>query len=259
MFFSDQYFLLPLNFTSTLLYLLKFSINQSLCTVRLSQNWRCKLCLPLTLNKDCCYQLNISSVLLPYMILLSTWSDNSSMSLKCNLDPLSHPLALVERFSSFLKDTPNTLFQTIRKGLVQELIGLDQIKGNLLAIDSCPIIAKVKENNLKTSVKNRFNKTKTPKGDPDCRLGVIIHFPKPFEKEVRFFWGYRNHVISDALSELPLTETTRPVNVQESKLFIPLFIQIWEEFNIPIEDIFAGSIYDAEYILDFIINDLEVS
>lgn len=111
---------------------------------------------------------------------------------------------------------------------------------------------------LKTSVKNRFNKTKTPKGDPDCRLGVIIHFPKPFEKEVRFFWGYRNHVISDALSELPLTETTRSANVQEAKLFIPLFTQIRQEFNIPIKGILGDSIYDAEYILDFIINNLKV-
>jgi hypothetical protein len=77
-------------------------------------------------------------------------------------------------------------------------------------------------------------------------------------KEVRFFWGYRNHVISDALSELPLTETTRPANVQESKLFIPLFTQIREGFNIPIKGILGDSIYDAEYILDFIINDLKV-
>jgi len=113
--------------------------------------------------------------------------DNPSITLKCNLAP-SHHLALVERFSSFLKDTPNIHLQIIRKRLVQELIELGQIKGNLLAIDSCPLLAKVKENNLKTSVKNRFNKTKTPKGDPDCRLGVIIHFPKPFEKEVRFFF-----------------------------------------------------------------------
>jgi len=72
------------------------------------------------------------------------------------------------------------------------------------------------------------------------------------------FLGYRNHVISDALSELPLTETTRPANVQESKLFIPLFTQIREEFNISIKGILGDSIYDAEYILDFIINDLKV-
>jgi len=70
--------------------------------------------------------------------------------------------------------------------------------------------------------------------------------------------GYRNHVISNALSELPITGTTRPANVQEAKLFIPLFTQIREEFNIPIKGVLGDSIYDAKYILDFIINDLKV-
>ena len=63
--------------------------------------------------------------------------------------------------------------------------------------------------------------------------------------------------IFDALSELPPTEITRPANVQESKLFISIFTQIREEFNIPIKDVLGDSIYDAEYILDFIINDLK--
>ena len=36
------------------------------------------------------------------------------------------------------------------------MIELDQIKGNLLAIDSCPMLAKVKENNLK-DLKSRID------------------------------------------------------------------------------------------------------
>ena len=34
--------------------------------------------------------------------------DNLSIALKCNLDLPSHPFALVKRFSSFLRDPPNT-------------------------------------------------------------------------------------------------------------------------------------------------------
>ena len=64
--------------------------------------------------------------------------------------------------------------------------------------------------------------------------------------------------VFNALSELLFTETTRSANVQESKFFITLFTQIREEFNIPIKSIHGDSIYDAEYILDFIINDLKV-
>jgi len=50
------------------------------------------------------------------------------------------------------------------------------IKGKYLSVDSCPIKANVKENNLKASIRSRFIKCKLPKGDPDCRIGVFPIF-----------------------------------------------------------------------------------
>lgn len=183
--------------------------------------------------------------------------DNPSISYKCGLNPPKNPLPLVERLSSFLRDSSNDSLQQIRKSLVRELIQLNQITSQFLSIDSCPILANVRENNLKTSIKDRFDKTKILKGDPDCRLGVIIHFPKPFKKEEHFFWGYRNHAITDTLSELPVCESTKPANVAESKMFIPLFTQTREDFNLHSEGILGDAIYDAEYILTFIIKELK--
>jgi hypothetical protein len=182
--------------------------------------------------------------------------DNPNLSLKCGFHPSQHPSSLVERLSSFLRDTPNDTLQLIKKSLVRELIQLDQITGRFLSIDSCPILAHVKENNLKTSVKDRFDKTKLPKGDPESRLGVIIHFPKPFKKEEHFFWGYRNHVVTDTLSELPISEVSKPANVSESKMFIPLFSKTQEEFTLPIEAVLGDAIYDAESILNFVVKEL---
>jgi len=49
----------------------------------------------------------------------------------------------------------------------------------------------------------------------------MVHFPKNFQKEIKYFWGYRNFVLSDALSELPILEETRAVNVVDSKVIIP--------------------------------------
>lgn len=118
------------------------------------------------------------------------------------------------------------------------------------------ILANVRENNLKTSVKDRFDKTKFPKGDPDSRLGVIIHFPRPFQKEEHFFWGYRNHVVTDTFSELPVCESTRPANVSESKMFVPLFSQTRNNL-FSIEGVLGDAAYDAEYILNFIIKELK--
>ena len=82
----------------------------------------------------------------------------------------------VERFSCFLKDTDNKVLQEIRVSLVKKLIDLKIIKGKYLAVDSCPILANVKENNLKTSVRNRFYKDRPFKNDKDCRIGVSPTF-----------------------------------------------------------------------------------
>jgi len=49
----------------------------------------------------------------------------------------------------------------------------------------------------------------------------MVHFPKNFQKEIKYFWGYRNFILSDALSELPILEETRAVNVVDSKVIIP--------------------------------------
>jgi len=183
--------------------------------------------------------------------------DNPSATIKCGLPFFSNPHTLQERFSSFLRDTPNKILQTIRKSLVRELISLGEIKGKSLAIDSVAIFAQVKENNLKTSVKERFNKYTIPIGDPDCRLGVYIEFPEPFKKEVKYFWGYRNHTICDTDSELPVEEITKPADVSEQLLFIPLFKQEQKDFSLPVEIVLGDAMYDVEYLLKFVINELK--
>jgi hypothetical protein len=135
-------------------------------------------------------------------------------------------------------------------------MSLGEITGKNLSIDSCPIPANVKENNLKTSVKDRFDKHKIPRGDKDSRLGILVHFKEPFKKEIQYFWGYRNHVVTDVPSELPVCEITKPANVSESKLFIPLFTMTQKDFHFSPTAILGDSAYDAEYILEFIIETL---
>jgi len=159
--------------------------------------------------------------------------DNPSASLCCGFD-IHDPIPSIERFSTFLKDTPNNLLTLIKNQLVHQLIALKTIEGRFLSIDSCPICAHVKENNLKTNIKNRFVKTQPPKGDPDARLGIIITFPKG-KKNVDYFWGYRNHTVIDAITELPLWEITKPANVQDSTMFIPIFELLQNEFHFNIE------------------------
>ncbi len=151
--------------------------------------------------------------------LKNTLNDNPSAAHRCGFD-ISKPIPTVERFSSFLRDTDNKNLQKIRIDLVHKLINLKIISAKNLSIDSCAILAKVKENNLKTNVKDRFNKTRVCKGDPDVKLGVMVTFSKSI-KEISYFWGYRDHVVIDAQAELPVWNITKPANVQDSVMFIP--------------------------------------
>jgi hypothetical protein len=163
----------------------------------------------------------------------------------------------IERFSEFLRETPHPLLKNLHIRLVQTLLDEKVICGTYLVLDSCPIVAKVRENNLKTSVSNRFDKTRWPKGDRDARLGILIHFPHAFKKEVRYFWGYRNHILVDAQEELPLWEVTHPADISEVHQAIPMLQKTKETFSLEIETVGGDAAYDAENVLRFIIKDLK--
>lgn len=161
----------------------------------------------------------------------------------------------IERFSSFLKDAPNQTLQAVRENLLKELIDLGQIKGQYISSDSCPIKANVKENNLKTNITDRFDKTRIPKGDPDARLGAYAIYPT--KKRVEYFWGYRNHILNDALSELPIAEVTEPANMYEQHLIIPQLKYAKKVFKLTIEAVIGDSAFDAYNIIEFIVKKLK--
>ena len=164
----------------------------------------------------------------------------------------------IERFSHFLRSTPNEDLQVIRLFLVHQLIEEKVITGESVSIDSCSIEANVRENNLKTSVKTRFDKNHRPPGDPEARLGVEIHYPRPFQKKIAFFWGYRNHILTDALSELPLHECTLPADEDEKKQAVPLLEELTTFFNnLSIKYVIGDANYDTEDILSHILDEMK--
>jgi hypothetical protein len=160
-----------------------------------------------------------------------------------------------ERISSFVRNTPNKFFQSIRETLLYELISFGQITGKYLSCDNTPIFAHVKENNFKTNISNRFDKTKTPKGDPDATLGVYVIY-RP-EKKIEYFWGYRNHIVNDAIAELPIAEVTKPNNVSGSLLFIPQLKYIKDTFHFDTKAVIGDSEFDSASNIEFVIKELK--
>jgi len=162
----------------------------------------------------------------------------------------------IERFSHFLHHTENSVLQEVRLSLVHNLISKGVIKGKVIALDSCSVVAPLRENNLKTCLgRSRFDKNQPPKGDPQTGVGVRIHFPKQQKKEVTYFWGYRNHSVTDTESELTLWEETHPANVSEVKRAIPMMKAI-KGLSLPTAFVTADSGYDAEVVLEYIVDEM---
>ena len=184
--------------------------------------------------------------------------NNPAMAEILGFDPWKNPPPK-ERFSHFLRTTPNEKLQVIRLLLVQQLLTEGFITGKSIALDSCPIKANVKENNLKTSVKDRFDKTRILKGDSDARLGVIVQFPKPFKPKIEYFWGYRNHTITDTSTELPIIERTLPANKDEKKQAVPLLKYLASSFDLSVENVIADANYDTEEILAHIYHQMKAA
>ena len=157
-----------------------------------------------------------------------------------------------ERFSQFLRTMSHVDLQAVRLALVRCLIQEGVIIGKHLALDSCSIKANVKENNLKASAQNRFDKTRRLPGDPDARLGVIVLFPQAFQTKIAWFWGYRNHILNDVTSELPLHEKTLPANHDEKKQAVPLLREAQESLPLSAECVIGDANYDTEEILSYI-------
>jgi hypothetical protein len=86
--------------------------------------------------------------------------NNPSIAEPLGLDALRPPSD--ERFSEFLRAYSNGYFQRVREALVHYLITEGVISGTGIALDSCPIEALVRENNLKTSLNNRYDKYHSP-------------------------------------------------------------------------------------------------
>jgi hypothetical protein len=181
--------------------------------------------------------------------------NNPAVQAACGFATFQHPPSR-ERFSRFLQTTPHQDLEGLRKRLVRTLIEEKIISGGVCAMDSCPIEANVRENNLKTAVKARFDKTKLPRGDPDARLGVKIHFLQPLPSKVMFYWGYRNHIVIDAESELPLCEITHPNDRGEKKVAIPMLRDL-SALALPVSAVTGDANYDSEDILSYISLDMK--
>jgi len=85
----------------------------------------------------------------------------------------------------------------------------------------------------------------------------MVHFPKPFHKEIKYFWGYRNFVLSNALSELPISEETKGANAVDGMVVIPHLKFATSKSNLNIRGVIGDAALDSARVRSFIINELK--
>lgn len=190
--------------------------------------------------------------------LRSALTENPSVAEATGL-PACTAIPSVNRFSNWLRNIENEELQRVRRKLVAALVAKGALKGKTIALDSAPVPSPVRENNLKTTMADRFNKEHPPEADSDAGLGVYRVYPGSGTQKIRYFWGYRNHVAADFETELPICEITAPANQHETRFAVPLLHACNKQFSLVTETVCADSAYDSEKLLGYIIETLEAS
>lgn len=135
----------------------------------------------------------------------------------CGFD-ITKPLPSYWTFERFIKGTNNGDLKDVMASLVRKLYDLGVVDASFIGLDSTPNMANTAQNNPKSFAKNKFRKDNHPKADPDCALGVHTASNQHNEKNCEFFWGYKNHILVDCISGLPLYELTTPANVHDASV-----------------------------------------
>ena len=139
--------------------------------------------------------------------LVNFLHSNLKIAQLCGFDIMTQ-LPSYSVFERFIKDFDNNILKNLMKNQVQKLIGMDVITGEVLSVDSTPIKANTKFNNEKCFSKKKFCKNNPPKSDHDCKLGVHTANNEDTDKNYTFYWGYKNLIMCDTKSGLPIYEVT---------------------------------------------------
>lgn len=162
------------------------------------------------------------------------------------------------QFYRFLKDTPNNILKYIHYRLNQRLVEQRLLSLDELIIDSKPVMAATKENNLKNPARNTTNKAKTPKRNPAAALSYyscqVINGKK---ENMLFFWGYRTHVIISR-EGIALVEITLPNNITDQEVAFKLLRELKRRYKLKKGFLFLGDkAYDVRELYTFIVEQLK--
>jgi hypothetical protein len=180
--------------------------------------------------------------------------------------------------SRLLREMPNSVLQYLLAAsvrLIREELRRHQIEiGECISLDTKHILAWVSENNPKAYVENRYDKTRQPAGDPDCKLGCKRRHnrrkagseaethatpsknPIPAKDKAvgEFYWGYGSGVVVSKVpgwGEVVLAELTQPFDRADVSYFFPLMSVTEQRLGFRPHFATFDAAFDAWYVYDY--------
>lgn len=184
------------------------------------------------------------------------------------------------QFSQVLRRLPNVwcqhlLDQTVH--LLSATLPAGCCFGDAISIDTKHVIAWVKENNPKAhGIEDRFDKSKQPAGDRDCKLGCKRRSNKDRQQEPapvaltptkegapalhlgsgigEFYWGYASAIVVTKLpiwGEFVLAESTATFDHSDISFFFPLMAEVERRLQRKPRFGTGDAAFDAFYVYDY--------
>lgn len=140
-----------------------------------------------------------------------------------------------------------TVLQAAKLGLIDT---------SFISPDSTHVSANTHQNNPKSFAKNKFSKDNQPRSDKDCRLGVHTASNQHNERKLEYYWGYKNHVLVDCVTGLPIFEMTATAEVADSTVAKDILSKTNEFLSLEECTFIGDEGYDVKEIYNFVRNDL---
>ena len=186
-----------------------------------------------------------------------------------------------KQFGRVLRQLPNPALQFLLDGAVRAIAAslpseMRASFGDIVAIDTKHILAWVKENNPKVCVQERYDKTRQPTGDPDCKLGVKRRANRPPQTavptpttdaqlasqavgETEAYWGYASGVCATRIldpdgapiAEVVLAEHTQTFDRDDVTYFQPLIEATHRRLGHAPRYGALDKAFDAFYVYDY--------
>src|SRR5260221_7086573 len=161
-----------------------------------------------------------------------------------------------QRLRQKLRTFDQTPLQDLLAATVRALQEAIPGLGETVAFDVKHIYGWVKENNERVYVKDRYDKTRRPVGDPDCKLGVkrSSNQEQPdgsTTEKKEYLWGYGTGVVAATTpdyGDVVLAEYTQPFNENDIPYYRPLYLQTVATLGRYPTYLTADAAFDAWYV-----------